>query len=400
MTLTGVICEYNPFHRGHLAQLKAAGYGEDGGVVCVMGGNFLQRGEPAVVSKHARAKMAVKCGADLVVELPAPWAVSSAESFARGGAALLGALGADRIAFGAECPDVERLTRLARGLLSGEAAELTKKRLEQGLSYAAAREGAAAELLGEDARLLREPNNILAVEYIKALESLGLPMTAVGIPRTGVGHHGEHSGGYASGSFIRSELAAGRDVSGYIPEAAYEVIREELAAGRGPVTMDRAETAALWRLRTMSDEEFMELPDSGEGLWRRFAGMARTGATLEEVLMGTKTKRYALSRLRRMAVCAMLSITRRDQQGLPPYIRVLAIGERGREILKRAKGLGELPIITKPASGTELSGEAGRIFNIDVRASRLYALLYPDPAQRRGGEELRTTPFVLSPDRA
>lgn len=366
--------------------------------MCVMGGDFVQRGEPAMFSKHARARMAVLGGADLVVELPVPWAVSSAESFARGGVALLEAIGADRISFGAECPDTGRLAALAHALLTPEVWELTKKHLAGGLPYAAARERAVGELLGDEAILLREPNNILAVEYLKALERRSSNMAVLTVKRAQVGHDGGAAGDYASASFLRAELAAGRDVSRYVPEAALGTLTGEISAGRGPVTPERAEAGALYRLRTMSDGEFMALPDSGEGLWRRLAVAARGEPTLEGVLTAAKTKRYALSRLRRMVMCAYLGVTAEDSRGEPPYIRVLAVGERGREILRRAKSRGALPIVTKPAAGLELEGEAGRIFAIDLRASELYALLYPEPDMRRGGEELRTSPFVLSPE--
>ena len=164
MQITGIVCEYNPFHLGHSRQLEAArrAVNEDCAVVCVMSGNFVQRGEPAILSKAARAEMAVRCGADLAVELPLPWALSSAERFADGGVAILEALGADSVAFGAECPDVSRLRALAEALLREETGALIREKLRDGVSYAAARERALWELAGPDAALLREPNNILA----------------------------------------------------------------------------------------------------------------------------------------------------------------------------------------------------------------------------------------------
>lgn len=397
MLKTGVICEYNPFHLGHLHQLRQArrAAGEECALVCVMGGNFVQRGEPAVFNMHARAEMALRCGADLVVELPLPWAVSSAEGFAQGGVALLEALGADAVSFGCECPEVERLENLARALLSGEAQELLRRHLSAGVSYAAARERAAGELCGEDAALLRGPNNILAVEYLKAMALRGSKMRPIAVPRFGPEHDGEERDGLASASGIRKLLMEGGDVSPLVPEAAFAVIKREIAQGRGPVSAQGMEGAMMYRLRTMTEGEFEALPDAGEGLWRRFMRCARTEPTLAEVLMAAKTKRYALSRLRRMALWAYLGLTAADREGDPPYIRVLALGERGREVLREAKAASPLPIVTKPASARDLTGRAGELFEKNARAGDLYALLYPGEEQRRGGAEWMASPVVL-----
>ncbi len=397
MRKTGVICEYNPFHLGHSYQLRAAreAAGEECALMCVMGGNFVQRGEPAVLDKHARAEMAVRCGADLAVELPLPWAVRSAEGFAAGGVALLEALGADSIAFGCECPETERLEALARALTGPGARELIARELTAGVSYAAARERAARALCGEDAALLRGPNNILAVEYLKAMALRGSKMRPIAVRRFGPGHDGGEAEGMASASTIRELLLAGGDVSRLMPEAAFEVLSRELAAGRGPVSAAGMEMAALYRLRTMTDAEFEALPDSGEGLWRRFMRASRAEPTLEGVLAAAKTKRYALSRLRRMALWAYLGVTREDMAGEPPYIRVLAVGKRGREVLREAKAAAPVPIITKPASARLLTGRAGEIFRLNARAGDLYALLYPDPARRGGGGEWTRSPFIL-----
>lgn len=337
MHITGIVCEYNPFHLGHSYQLDAArrAVGEDCAVVCVMSGNFVQRGEPAVLHKAARAEMAVRCGADLVAELPLPWALSSAERFADGGVALLEALGADSIAFGAECPDASRLQALAAALLREETGALIREKLLAGVSYATARERALEELVGRDAELLRCPNNILAVEYIKAALRRGAALRVVAVERFGAAHDGPVKAGVASASAIRKLVLAGGDPASFMPEAAAEILRRETAAGRGPVTLEAAEGAMLARLRTMEEADFAALPDGSEGLWRRFMEAARSEPTLEAVLARAKTKRYALSRLRRMAMAAFLGVTAQTRPDEPPYIRVLAVGPRGREVLRR-----------------------------------------------------------------
>lgn len=397
MQITGIVCEYNPFHLGHSYQLEAArrAVGEDCAVVCVMSGNFVQRGEPAILSKAARAEMAVRCGADLAVELPLPWALSSAERFADGGVALLEALGADAIAFGAECPDVSRLRALAEALLREETGALIREKLRGGVSYAAARERALWELTGPDATLLREPNNILAVEYIKAALRRGAALRPVAVERFGAAHDGPVKAGAASAAAIRKLVLAGDDPAPFLPEAAAEILRRETAAGRGPVTVEAAEGAILARFRTMTEADFAALPDGSEGLWRRFMEAARSEPTLEAVLARAKTKRYALSRLRRMAMAAYLGLTADARLEDPPYIRVLAVGARGREVLRRAKARGTLPVLTKPAAVRKLSPEAQSLFALESRAADLYSLLSPAPTQRRGGSEWRTGPVVV-----
>lgn len=396
MNITGIICEYNPFHLGHLRQMEAAraASGPDTAIVCVMGGDFVQRGEAAVLSRHARAEMAVRCGADLVVGLPVPWAIASAERFAAGGVALLDALGADSIAFGCECGDAGRLRAVALELLKGETREEIRRELRSGVSYPAAREAVLARRLGGEAELLRSPNNILAVEYLKAMAASGSAMRPLAVPRFGASHDGAASGGVASASGIRAMLRRGEDPAAFMPAPALDVLRREVEAGRGPVRPEAAEAAILYRLRTMSDQHFQALPDGGEGLWRRFMSCARSMPTLEQVLEGTKTRRYALSRLRRMATAAYLGVTAQDQAGKPPYIRVLALGERGRAVLRTARRAGVLPVITKPAAA-RLDAPAGEIYALDALAGDLYALLYPDPARRAGGGEWTASPFIM-----
>ena len=397
MNVVGIICEYNPFHLGHLHQMEAARRqaGEDAAVVCVMGGNFVQRGEPALVSKHVRAGMAVSCGADLVLELPVPWALASAERFAAGGVALLDAAGADFLSFGAECPEEKRLSALAEALLSPEYGPLLKGELAAGVSFAAARERAAASLVGRDALLLREPNNILAVEYLKAVALRRSALRPLPVKRSFAAHDGGENGDFAGAARIRELAASGGEYGRFMPDAARALLDRELAAGRTP-DPDRVDAMAMYRLRTMTAGEFQALPDAGEGLWSRFMRCAAAQSTLKETLDAVKTKRYAYARLRRMAMAALLGITAGMQQGEPPYLRVLALGERGREVLRQIKRRCPLPVVTKPAAARLLPEEAGRLFRLEARAGDVYALTLKDPAERRGGSEWRTSPVTLA----
>lgn len=396
MPVAGIICEYNPFHRAHSEHIARTRelLGADTGVVCVMGGNFLQRGEPAMFQKHARAEMALRGGADLVVELPLPWAIASAERFARGGVSILDGCGVvDAISFGSECGDVERLGAVASALTGERALALISEKLAMGVSYAAAREMAARELVGEESALLREPNNILAIEYLKAIGTLGSRLIPVTVKRILAEHDGGETDGWASALHIRERILAGCDVGSFVSDATMEIIRRETAAGRAPVTLKNAERAMLFRFRTMTDSEFEALPDSGEGLSFRFARAARVGSSYEEILDCAKCKRYAHSRLRRMAMAALLGVTAEYQEGLPPYIRVLGMNGRGREILREMKRRSRLPIITKPASSRRLTEEAQRIFMLEARAADIYSLLMPEVGA--GGEEYRRGPVCV-----
>lgn len=282
MAALGMICEWNPFHLGHawlLRELKRR-YGLP--VVCVMSGNFVQRGEPAVAEKRARAEMALRCGADVVFELPTVWAMATAERFARGGIALLRRTGVvTQVAFGSECGDAAALMRAAACLDGEDFRAALQRRLAGGDTFAVCRARAAAELLGEtDAALLREPNNILGIEYCRALRGSGIG--AVTLPRTGARHDGAASGGIASASEIRRLLHEGQPerAMAFLPPEAAEVLRREMAQGRAPVTLENCERAVLAKLRTLREEDFLPYDGGGEGLYRRVYRAVRAGTSV------------------------------------------------------------------------------------------------------------------------
>jgi predicted nucleotidyltransferase len=271
-----------------------------------MSGNFVQRGDVAVFSKHVRAQAAVSCGADLVIELPLPVALSSAEGFALGGVRLLDALGVvTHLSFGSEAGEADCLREAADCLVGNEAPALIRQELKSGKSYAAARYIAARRLLGPAADVLKSPNNILGVAYLQALCAASSPMLPVTIPRRGAAHD---SDGPESASHLRQLLRDGLEPWRLMPEPAAVIYREEIARGRGPVFIDALDTAVLSRLRMLPNDAWRSLPDASEGLEDRLMRFARTQPTLGKVLASAKTKRYALSRLRRMALTAALGI--------------------------------------------------------------------------------------------
>ena len=335
MKTVGIICEYNPLHLGHTKQFQMIRdrLGDDTVIVCLMSGNFVQRGAPAIIDKSLRAKAAVCCGADLVLELPVTCALSSAEGFAAGGVQILGNF-CDCLCFGAEVADEDILMQTAAALLSNRFPIALRRHLDAGLSFPAARQAALADM-GLDGALLTAPNNILAVEYCKAILSSGCAMKPMPIPRGGSYHDEEADSENPSATAVRKLMLDSREFAPFVPEKV-----RELFLNASLHTMEAGERAVLAKLRTMSDAEFEALPYGSEGLWRKLMHACRSEATLEDIIAATKSKRYARTRIDRMIMCAYLGITLQDLLSPIPYTRVLALGDRGRAVLKDARQSG------------------------------------------------------------
>lgn len=337
MQTVGVICEYNPFHLGHKKQLDAirARFGEEAAIVCLMSGNFVQRGYPAVFDKMHRAEAALRCGADLVLELPIQYALSSAEGFAAGGVSILSSL-CDTLCFGAETADANRLMGTARALLTEDFSAALRRHLDAGLSFPAARQAALTDL-GADGALLETPNNILAVEYCKAIIAQGSSLDIFPLQRIGSYHDTQADATEPSATAVRKLMADHGDWQHYVPEQAHAAFLD--------ATVHRlhwGEKAMLCKLRTMTDAEFEALPYGSEGLWRKLMHESRRQPTLEGILTAVKSKRYTRTRLDRMVMCAFLGLTAADLETQPPYVRVLAFSDRGRAILSRHRESGFL----------------------------------------------------------
>lgn len=328
----GIVCEYNPFHLGHRKQIDSIRekFGANTGIICAMSGNYVQRGHPAVFDKTIRAEAAIRCGADLVVELPVTTSLSSAEGFAAGGVAVLSRL-CDGLCFGAETADLRQLLGTAEALLSEDFPKLLRRELDTGRSFPAARQ-AALEKMGLPGAILESPNNILAVEYCKAILRQSSPMQPLPIFREGSYHAKEADFENPSATSLRIRLQNGLEISEYLPEPAGRVF-----AGAPIHTLEAGQRAVLSRLRTMEDAEFEALPFGSEGLWRKLMRESRTQATLEAIAAAVKSKRYTRSRIDRMILCAFLGITAPMLEAEIPYVRVLAFNNRGREILNGAK---------------------------------------------------------------
>lgn len=397
MKTVGIVCEYNPFHKGHeyhIAQTRAD-LGRESAIVCVMSGDFVQRGEAAMFSKYARAEAACRSGADLVIELPLPWCLSSAEGFARGAVGLLGALGVENISFGSEAGALDPLQAAAELLCREDFTDEVKALMAKdgSLSFARARQLAARERLGDGANVLESPNNILAVEYLKTIKQLELPMRPYTLRRSGSGHD-LADGEQPSAMELRKRLRRGDNVDGFMPKSAAEIFRRETEFGRINLGTELFDAALLSRLRMLNKARFLALPDSADGAGARLYS-ARNEPTVDGVLAAAKTKRFALSRLRRMLLCACLGLNAEAGEGLPPYARVLSANKKGCELLREISGNTGVPVITKPASVKALDGRCNQVFAVSAWAHDLFVLGYKATQARTGGEDWKKSPIIV-----
>lgn len=398
MAVAGVIAEYNPFHRGHAWQIAALRrrLGGDTAVVTCMSGNFVQRGECAILAKHCRAEAALLGGVDLVLELPTPWSAAAAERFAQGGVSLLAATGVvTHLVFGSEGGTLEPLRRTAECLEGAAYHQLVRRLSAGGVTFAAARQAAARELLGDGADCLSRPNDTLAVEYLRALKALGGGMEPLALPRVGAGHDSPDPSPLPSASNLRRMLLSGGDWRAVLPEGAVSVLSREIAAGRAPVSLYNCQRAVLARLRGLEEADFLPYDGGGEGLYHRFYRAVHTAATLDGILEAAKTKRYPLARLRRMLLQAYLGAPQAARGETPPYLRVLGANGRGRELLARMRGTASLPVITKPGHVRRLAPAAQRLFDLEARCTDLYELAFPRLEEAAPGREYAVGPVML-----
>ena len=356
----GIICEYDPFHLGHLRQIRLIreALGQDTAIVCAMSGNYVQRGMPAMWDKFTRASAAVACGADLVLELPVTKVLCSAEGFARGGVELLTQLGIiDHLSFGAEHADISTLMAIAKKL--DESYDALKSSLSQGLSYAAAKQKAINDTQG----ILTLPNNILAVEYCRALRHFKSTITPLPIQRTGAYHAQEADIDAPSATAVRALFPDG-DWRQFLPPPSAQQLQEA-----DWYALPFGERAMLARLRALSDEEWSRCAHGSEGLWSKAMKAARRERSIEAIIEAVKSKRYPRTRIQRLLLCAYLGITAQDLLLPLPYARILAVSETGRKLVRQVKKNGGLPLINPGQTP-----EDTMYYRIETRSSDLYTL--------------------------
>ena len=396
MRVIGIIAEYNPFHSGHKHHISEVRrqFGNDCAIVCAMSGNWVQRGDCAITDKWTRSAMALRGGADLIIELPTVWAVSSAESFARGGVFLLEKTGiVDTLSFGSEGGDLEPLLLAARALDSEDYQLHLRQYLDENISFPAARQKAAAALLGDASHCLAAPNNNLGVEYLRAITYFKSDILPSTIPRLGTSHDSETTSEYfASASFLRKSLLFDGNLSPF-PYLSQEDFDGLTTAGLSSLSF--AERGFFARLRAMGAEDFLGIPDMGGGLHHLFSEASRKSSTLEELYETIKSKRYTHARIRRLVLWAFLGLSAVDRPETPPYLRVLGMNAKGREFLRAMGKQATLPILTKPAHVRDLSLTCQNLFQGEARCTGLYDLCRRDFGRVPGKGEFETNPVVF-----
>lgn len=411
MNVVGIIAEYNPFHNGHAWNIREAKRlsGADFCVV-VMSGDFMQRGEPAVMDKFARAEMALSCGADLVIELPVYWAVGSAEFFAMGGVSLLEKLGVvDSLCFGSECGDGKMLQDIATMLAEEPEGyrTLLRARLKDGMSFPAARETAVSSYLSKDvSALLREPNNILGIEYLKALRLLGSGITPITIPRIGSGYHDCNPGnGFSSATALR-KLLLREDTSlsslqSEMPAPAFELLKKELT-GTHPVCSGDFSMLLHYRLlMSPSPDELSRFQDISSDLADRISKRIPDYTDMDSFVDLIKTKQITESRIRRCLLHLLLNIRTEDvalrrASGWNGYARVLGLKKESTRLLHEIKGNSRIPLITKLADAENLLSEQELFYlQQDILASHIYHSAATIHETLSPYNEYRRTPIIV-----
>lgn len=394
MPTIGLITEYNPFHNGHLHHLQESLRitGAEASVA-VMSGHFLQRGEAALLDKWTRAEMALVAGVDLVLELPFAFACNSAPYFAQGAVQCLDALGVvDGLCFGSEAGAIAPLDRAARLLVdaANEVAAGTASSLRQGLSYPAARARILARLDPDlPPGLLASPNNILAIEYLRALQLNASPMRPWTIPRLGAGFHStDVSGHLASATGIRRLIGAGGDVEHLLPIACGHIFKRALDEGRF-LDQERLFTV-LQALLLQEVESLRDIYQVEHGLDHRISDKAMSATSFTDLVSAIKSRQWTQTRIQRVLIYVMLRVSGAEMRGFlrqgPLYLRVLGATTRGREVLARARKKKNLPVIGDPSRARavlrrfyhdrpESCHLAEQMLNCDLRATRLYGLL-------------------------
>lgn len=419
LKVLGIITEYNPFHNGHLYHIEKSRQVTNADfIVCIMSGNYIQRGEPAIVNKWARTKMALSAGIDLVIELPSVYALSSAEYFAFGAVKLLNSLGiTDYICFGSESGEISQLRHIAE-ILANEPAcykDMLFDNLRTGISYPASRSDALQRYLSlnwnkacDVNELISSPNNILGVEYIKALIRLKSNIKPLSIKRIGNSYNSSHiTGQFASATSIRTELMqhvplGSKKVKETLPQFSLDVLNDEFSNGRGPIFPNIFERLILACFRNMPVKNIQQLPYVSEGLENRIKSAAKTSTTLEEFLSTISTRRYTRTRLQRIMYNALGGITSAEfelfnKNGGPQYIRVLGFSKSGQELLSIMKKSATLPVITKTANlKYQKNHLSNRMFEIENILTDLYVLGYENPLYRKGGQEYTQNVIMIN----
>lgn len=375
--VAGIVCEYNPFHNGHLYQLKMTKAAGADAIVCVMSGNFVQRGECAFLDKWKRAEIAVRSGADAVIDLPVPWAVSSAENFASGSVYLLKQFGVDTLCFGSETDDREKLLFAADSTDNEAVGEILKSKMSAGASYPNALYDAVNEIYGkETADIIASPNSTLAVEYLRQMKKYGIS-DFIPVKRMGADHDSRDVNGcFMSASAIRASLINGKkdEMRAFLGDIPSDILFAAFDEGTAYCSMKYNERAVLSVLRQTERSQLEQYISDTAGLASRIRDAATVAGDLEELYSLAKSKNYTHARVRREVLNAYLGINKSFATRTPPYIRMLAVNEKGLSLLSSAKKNSAIPIVTKHGEMQNLDDFSKKIYALQCSSSDAFAL--------------------------
>lgn len=390
----GIVAEYNPFHNGHFYHMQESKkITEADSCICVISGNFTQRGEPSIVNKWAKTYMALCCGADLVIELPTIYSISSAENFASGAIKIFDSLKiVTDISFGTECNDLATLNNIANVFYSEPANYKTilNHELKRGLSYPMARENAVLMYLNDIKRyanVLSNSNNILAIEYLKALKQQKSMIQPNIVPRKNVYYNDQKIvDDFASATAIR-KLMLNREyaeVRKVVPRSTYQIVGEEYKKNHIILGIKKYEKEIIYALRVMPIEEVQNLPDVNEGLEFAIKKAASETNDIEELIEKVKSKRYTQTRIQRILLYVLLGITKKDMEDskkMVPYVRVLGFNSRGKilisEIMNQNPKLNMITSVGKYVNKKmPKNKQLTRMLDLDINATNIYTLGY------------------------
>lgn len=374
MKTGAIICEYNPLHNGHAYHIQETKKRGITHLVAVLSDDFVQRGDTALLNKFDRAELAVKAGADLVIELPVPYSCAPAELYALGAVQILKALNIIEIlSFGCS-GDVSLLQSLASEELEIENSPRIQELLKKGFSYPSAMYQALSDTLSpEISELLTDPNNLLAFEYLKAIRNLNAPFRPFAVQRNSVSHDSPHpSGTFASASLIRNRFFSHQDYESYLPAFTAEKLAESARQGK-TAEFANLEKIILYRMRIMSETELLSLPDMSPNLASRFR-KAQNACSLESFLHSVKSKCFTMARIRRIVIYALLGIRKEDFQMKIPFARILAFNQKGTELLRLCKNRSTIPVSTSLAELRTVSPQAERFAELEINTAHLYGL--------------------------
>ena len=397
-----IISEYNPFHSGHEYQLRAIreAFGADTKIIAIMSGNFTQRGEIAIADKYKRSEWAVRCGVNLVLELPFPYSMSSAEIFARSAVSIIKSIAVvDAISFGSESGELSSLEKISENMLKPEYKEaffqLSKSPEGKNLGYPVLCQTAYEHTFSEDLSEIFLPNNILAIEYLKAIKELNAPLKAHTVKRLGASYDEENitDKEHESALSIRRALLSGNsNFIKSIPEAMRDSFCESLSNKEFPTDEDKLSSAVIshFRLNTLCSGE--DVFDARGGLYCRLKNESREATDIKSLVSSSETKKFTNARIKRAIFYSFFGVTSSDVKELPKFSQVLAFDKEGQALLKSIKAKSDFPLITKPSATDALDGVGKMQKQLLDKADSIFQLTKPGAVS--GNDALRRTPFV------